>query len=54
MCHKNKKIASKSLKGRGVNSGFGLIYSWFEEEQRIVLVSHTIKMKKTMRTGQGF
>ncbi len=35
---KIKKIASKSLKGKGVNSGFRLIYAWFEEEQRIVLV----------------
>ncbi len=35
---KIKKIASKSMKGRGVNSGFRLIYAWFEEEQRIVLV----------------
>jgi mRNA-degrading endonuclease RelE of RelBE toxin-antitoxin system len=35
---KIKKIASKSLKGRGVNSGFRLIYAWFEEEQRIVLI----------------
>ncbi len=35
---KIKKIASKSLKGRGVNSGFRLIYAWFEAEQRIVLI----------------
>ena len=35
---KIEKIASKSLKGRGVNSGFRLIYAWFEEEQRIVLI----------------
>jgi len=35
---KIKKIASDSFKGRGVNSGFRLIYAWFEEEQRIVFV----------------
>ncbi len=35
---KIKKIASKSLKGRGVNSGFRLIYAWFEVEQRIILI----------------
>ncbi len=31
-----KKIACKSLKGRGVNSGLRLIYAYFEKEQRIV------------------
>lgn len=35
---KIKKIASKSLKGRGVNSGFRLIYAWFKEEERVVFV----------------
>ncbi len=35
---KVKKIACKSLKGRGVNSGFRLIYAHFEKEQRIVFV----------------
>lgn len=35
---KVKKIACKALRGRGVNSGFRLIYAWFEEEQRIVFV----------------
>jgi len=35
---KIKKIACKSLKGRGVNSGLRLIYAYFEEENRIVLV----------------
>lgn len=33
---KVKKIASDSFKGRGRNSGFRLIYAWFEAEQRIV------------------
>ncbi len=35
---KVKKIASKSFKGKGVNSGFRLIYAHFEEEQRIVYI----------------
>lgn len=35
---KVKKIACKSLKGRGVNSGPRLVYAYFKEEQRIVLV----------------
>lgn len=35
---KVKKIASKSLKGRGANSGFRLIYAHFEEEERIVFI----------------
>ncbi len=43
---KIKKIASKSLKGRCVNSGFWLIYAWFEEEQRIVLVELYHKNEK--------
>jgi hypothetical protein len=35
---KVKKIACKSLKGRGVNSGLRLIYAWFEHVPRIVLI----------------
>lgn len=35
---KVKKIASDSFKGRGNNSGFRLIYAYFEESQKIVLV----------------
>jgi len=35
---KIKKMACKSLKGRGVNSGFRLIYAHFEEEKRIVFI----------------
>ncbi len=35
---KVKKIACKSLKGRGVNSGLRMIYAWYEKEERIVLV----------------
>jgi mRNA-degrading endonuclease RelE of RelBE toxin-antitoxin system len=35
---KVKKIASKSFKGKGVNSGFRLIYAHFERDKRIVFV----------------
>ena len=35
---KVKKIASKSFKGKGVNSGFRIIYAYFEIEQRIVII----------------
>jgi mRNA-degrading endonuclease RelE of RelBE toxin-antitoxin system len=35
---KVKKIACKALKGRGVNSGFRLIYAFFEEEQKIIFI----------------
>ena len=35
---KVKKIACKSLKGRGVNSGLRLIYAYFEKENRIIFI----------------
>ena len=35
---KIKKIASKSFKGKGVNSGFRIIYAHYEEEARIILI----------------
>ncbi|WP_396150868.1 hypothetical protein [Flavobacterium sp.] len=35
---KVKKIACKSLKGKGVNSGLRLVYAYFEKENRIVFV----------------
>jgi len=35
---KVKKIACKSLKGRGVNSGLRLIYAYFQAEEIIVFV----------------
>jgi len=43
---KVKKMACKSLKGRGVNTGLRLIYAHFEEEQRIVFVELYHKNKK--------
>lgn len=35
---KVRKIACRSLKGKGVNSGFRLVYAYFPEEERIVLI----------------
>ena len=43
---KVKKIASRSFKGKGVNSGFRLIYAHFESEDRIVLIELYHKSKK--------
>jgi len=45
---KNKKIASKSFKGKGVYSGFRLIYAYFEEEDKIILIEIYHKSKKEM------
>jgi mRNA-degrading endonuclease RelE of RelBE toxin-antitoxin system len=35
---KIKKIASDNFKGRGINSGFRLVYAWFKEEQKIIFI----------------
>jgi len=35
---KVKKIACKSLKGKGVNSGLRLIYAYFKQEEKIVFI----------------
>ena len=35
---KVKKIACKSLKGKGVNSGLRLVYAYFKEEESIVFI----------------
>ncbi len=35
---KVKKIACKSLKGKGVNSGLRLIYAYFSTEQKITFI----------------
>src|SRR5687768_7205025 len=45
---KVRKIACRSLKGRGVESGFRLVYAWFADEQRIVLVELYFKGDKVM------
>jgi len=35
---KVKKMACKSLKGRGVNSGLRLIYAYFKDQEKMVFV----------------
>jgi len=35
---KIKKIACRSLKGKGVNSGFRLIYALFKKESKIIFI----------------
>lgn len=46
---KIKKIASKSFKGRGVNSGFRLIYAHFEKENRISFIEIYHKSIKSQK-----
>ena len=43
---KVKKIACKSLKGRGVNSGLRLIYAHFPDEQKITFIELYHKNEK--------
>jgi mRNA-degrading endonuclease RelE of RelBE toxin-antitoxin system len=43
---KVKKIACKSLKGRGVNSGFRLVYAYFKEEEKIIFIELYHKSEK--------
>lgn len=45
---KIKKIACKSLKGRGVNSDLRLIYAYFPDEQKITFVEIYHKNDKEM------
>jgi mRNA-degrading endonuclease RelE of RelBE toxin-antitoxin system len=45
---KVKKIACRSMKGKGVNSGLRLVYAWFEAEERIVLVEIYHKADKEL------
>jgi len=35
---KVRKIACRSLKGKGSNTGLRLVYAWLEAEKRIVLI----------------
>ncbi len=35
---KVKKIACKALKGKGSNTGLRLVYAWFEQEEKIILI----------------
>lgn len=43
---KVRKVACQSLKGRGVDSGFRLVYAYFKDEQKIVLVELYFKGDK--------
>jgi hypothetical protein len=43
---KVRKIACRSLKGKGVNSGIRLIYAWFSEEEKIIFIELYIKSDK--------
>jgi mRNA-degrading endonuclease RelE of RelBE toxin-antitoxin system len=45
---KVKKIACRTLKGRGANSGLRLIYAHFEEEEKIVLIELFHKTDKEL------
>ena len=49
---KVKKIASKSFKGKGVQSGFRLVYAWFEEENRIVFIELYHKSQKALENRE--
>jgi len=49
---KVKKIACKSLKGRGVNSGLRLVYAYFQEEKRIVFIELFHKNEKQNENRQ--
>ena len=43
---KVKKIASRSFKGKGVNSGLRLIYAHYEKQDKIVFIELYHKSKK--------
>lgn len=43
---KVKKIACRSLKGRGVNSGLRLIYAWYPVIRRIIFIELYHKSEK--------
>lgn len=43
---KVKKIACKALKGRGVNSGFRLVYAYFQDEHKITFIELYHKIDK--------
>jgi mRNA-degrading endonuclease YafQ of YafQ-DinJ toxin-antitoxin module len=49
---KVKKIACKSLKGRGVNSGLRLIYAYFQTTQKIVFIELYHKNDKEQEDRQ--
>lgn len=44
--YKVKKFACKSLKGKGAGTGFRLIYSYFQEEDKLELIEIYYKQDK--------
>ena len=49
---KVKKIACKSLRGRGVNSGLRLVYAWFPFGEKIVFIELYFKGDKETEDKQ--
>lgn len=49
---KVKKIACKSLKGRGVNSGLRLIYAYFKNSEKIIFIELYHKNEKEIEDKQ--
>ena len=49
---KVKKIACKSLKGRGVNSGLRLIYAHFQDKNQIIFIELYYKNEKVNEDRQ--
>ncbi len=49
---KVKKIACKSLKGHGVNSGLRLVYAWFPFGEKIVFIELYYKGEKETEDRQ--
>jgi hypothetical protein len=49
---KVKKIACKSFKGRGVNSGLRLIYAYFQDQEKIIFVELYHKNEKENENKQ--
>lgn len=45
---KVKKIASRSFKGKGVNSGFRLIYAYFKTDEKIIFIEIFHKSNKSI------
>ena len=43
---KVKKVACKSLKGKGNNTGLRLVYAYFEDEQKIIMIELYYKSDK--------
>lgn len=49
---KVKKIACRALKGRGVNSGFRLVYAFFKDQQKIIFIELYHKNEKENENRQ--